>query len=186
MVRRAACRLRTDSFHLKSSVFSRRAALGAALLPLLVVALQLSLAPEVKAQAELRRDMLKIVTATGEHSFNIEVAETDDQKARGLMFRRSLADDAGMLFPYLPPQEITMWMKNTYISLDMVFIKPDGLVHRIAKGTEPFSEAVIASQGPAMAVLEIRAGVADKIGLKPGDKVLHGLFLARGKGASKK
>ena len=124
----------------------------------------------------MRRETLKFITATGAHSFNIEIAETNEEKARGLMFRRVLADDAGMLFPYQPAQEITMWMKNTYISLDMVFIRDDGVVHSIALGTEPFSEAVIGSKGDATGVLEIRAGIAAKIGLKRGDKVVHPLF----------
>ena len=81
-----------------------------------------------------------------------------------------------MLFPYQPAQEITMWMRNTYISLDMIFIRADGIVHRVATGTEPFSEAVIASNGDARAVLEIKAGVAAKIGLKAGDRVVYPLF----------
>ncbi len=128
------------------------------------------------AQAEMRRETLKFITATGTHSFNIEVAESVEEKSRGLMFRQSLADSAGMLFPYEPAQEITMWMKNTYISLDMVFIRADGTVLRVATGTVPFSEAVIASNGDARAVLEIRSGVAAQIGLKSGDRVIHPLF----------
>ncbi len=127
-------------------------------------------------RAEMRKDVLKLVTASGEHTFQIEVTETAEDKARGLMFRRSLAPDAGMLFPYTPPQEATMWMRNTYISLDMIFIRADGIVHRIEAATEPFSEAVIASHGDVSAVLELVAGTAARIGLKPGDKVLHGLF----------
>jgi uncharacterized membrane protein (UPF0127 family) len=122
------------------------------------------------------KEILKLITASGEHTFNIEVAETAEQKSRGLMFRRSLADDAGMIFPYAPPQEATMWMRNTYISLDMIFIRADGIVHRIEAGTEPFSEAVIASHGNVAAVLELKAGIAAKVGLKPGDKVVHRLF----------
>ena len=126
--------------------------------------------------AEMRRDTLTIITGSGEHTFDIEVAEAGEDKSRGLMFRQSLADNAGMLFPYQPAQEITMWMKNTYISLDMVFIRSDGVVHRVTTGTEPFSEAVIASGGDVIAVLEIRAGIATKIGLKAGDRVVHPLF----------
>ncbi len=129
-----------------------------------------------EGRAEMRRDPLKLVTGSGEHSFQVEVANTSEEKARGLMFRRSLADDAGMLFPYEPPQEATMWMRNTYISLDMVFIRADGIVHRIEEGTEPFSERVIASGGDVLAVLELRAGIAAKIGLKAGDRVFHPLF----------
>jgi hypothetical protein len=81
-----------------------------------------------------------------------------------------------MLFPYGRPQEITMWMKNTYVSLDMVFIRADGIVHRIAARTEPLSERTISSQGPAAAVLELVAGSAERMGIKPGDKVLHATF----------
>ena len=127
----------------------------------------------------MRKDVLKLITDSGEHVFDVELAETAAQKARGLMFRRSLPDNAGMIFPYTPPQEATMWMKNTYISLDMVFIRADGRVHRIEAGTEPFSEAVISSNGEVTAVLEIKAGIARKIGLKPGDKVVYRLFPAK-------
>ncbi len=151
-----------------------RAAIFAALL--LLLALWLPLAAGAQTQATMRRDTLKLITASGTHVFQIEVAESDVDKARGLMFRRELADDGGMLFPYSPPQEITMWMRNTYISLDMVFIRADGIVHRIETGTEPFSERVIPSEGDAAAVLEVKAGTAARIGLKAGDRVEHPLF----------
>lgn len=151
-----------------------RAAIFAALL--LFVGLAAAVAGASLGQAEMRKDVLKLVTSSGEHTFKIEMALSGEEKARGLMFRRSLADDAGMLFPYEPPQEATMWMRNTYISLDMVFIRADGVVHRIEAGTEPFSEAVIASGGDVAAVLELKAGIAGRIGLKPGDRTLHSLF----------
>lgn len=159
-----------------------RAALVAALLLLGTVFVHMALpitGPQAVAQKSMQRDTLKLITATGAHAFEIEVAETDEQKARGLMFRRTLEPNTGMLFPYSPPQEITMWMKNTYISLDMVFIKADGSVLRVATGTEPFSEKVIASEGDAVAVLEVIAGTAARIGIKPGDKVEHRLFAKR-------
>lgn len=127
-------------------------------------------------EAQMRRDTLTLVTATGEHKISIEIAETNEEKALGLMFRTSLADDAGMLFPYAPPQETGMWMRNTYIPLDMVFIREDGTVHRIEARTEPLSETVISSRGPITAVLEIAAGNAERLGLKAGDKVLHPHF----------
>ncbi|MGE0698934.1 MAG: DUF192 domain-containing protein [Hyphomicrobiaceae bacterium] len=160
--------------HKTYAIFYDRAATIAALLAL--VGLVLLSAPSSSALAEMRKEPLKLITASGEHTFTIEVADTPGEKARGLMFRRSLADDAGMIFPYEPPQEATMWMKNTYISLDMVFIRADGVVHRIERGTEPFSEAVIASNGDVAAVLELKAGIASKIGLKPGDRAEHRLF----------
>jgi len=112
-------------------------------------------------------------TETGDHNFNIELATTDQERAIGLMFRRSLPENAGMLFLYDEPQPAAMWMKNTFIPLDMVFISPDGTVHRIESNAEPFSLAVIPSDGPIAGVLELNGGEADKIGLKRGDKVLY-------------
>jgi len=112
-------------------------------------------------------------TSTGDHNFEIEVATTKQEQALGLMFRRSLPDNAGMLFIYQPPQPAAMWMKNTLIPLDMVFIAPDGKVLRIETNTEPFSTRVIPSEGTISAVLELNAGQADKIGLKRGDKVIY-------------
>jgi uncharacterized protein len=128
------------------------------------------------AQAQLKREQLSLVTAAGDQVITIEIAETLEQKAQGLMFRKSLDDRAGMLFPYGQPQEITMWMKNTYIPLDMVFIKTDGTIHRIEVMTEPFSEATVASQGQVAAVLELNGGAAARLGLKAGDKVRHPIF----------
>ena len=81
-----------------------------------------------------------------------------------------------MLFPYPVPQEVTMWMRNTYVPLDMIFIRADGVIHRIAERTEPFSERTIASQGPVTAVLELAGGAARRLGLKAGDRVIHPHF----------
>jgi uncharacterized protein len=128
------------------------------------------------SEARMQRETLTLRTATGEIPIQIEVTETEQDKSVGLMFRTELAADAGMLFPYSPPQEVTMWMKNTYIPLDMVFIRADGTVHRIQARTEPFSETTIASGGPVTAVLELAGGAAEKLGLKPGDKVIHRHF----------
>jgi uncharacterized membrane protein (UPF0127 family) len=112
-------------------------------------------------------------TETGDHRYNVEVAETNEERAVGLMYRRSLPEDAGMLFIYDRAQPISMWMKNTLIPLDMIFIAADGTVHRIEAHTEPFSTALINSEGDVRAVLEVNAGQASKIGLKPGDKVAY-------------
>jgi uncharacterized membrane protein (UPF0127 family) len=101
------------------------------------------------------------------------VAATKQEQALGLMFRRSLPENAGMLFIYEEPQPAAMWMKNTLIPLDMVFIAPGGKVLRIETNTEPFSTKIIPSEGPISAVLELNAGQADKIGLKRGDKVIY-------------
>ena len=93
------------------------------------------------------------------------------QRANGLMFRTELAPDAGMLFVFDTVGPMTMWMKNTYISLDMLFVAADGRISRIARNTTPFSERMIASGGPVRAVLELRGGTASKLGIKPGDRV---------------
>lgn len=132
--------------------------------------------PPPPAARSTREETLDLVTQTGVHSIKIEVARTPDQQALGLMFRTGLPDDKGMLFPHDEPRESSMWMRNTYIPLDMVFIRADGTVHRIEKRTEPFSERVIPSNGPVAAVLEIAGGVADKLGLKPGDHIRHPMF----------
>jgi len=148
-------------------------ALGAALLFFLsaVIALVGS------AEAKMRTDRLWLVTETGEHGIEIEIAETDGQKALGLMFRTSLGEHAGMLFPYAgPPREVTMWMRNTLIPLDMVFIRADGVVHRVEAQTEPMSERLIESRGAVSAVLELAAGAAARLGVKPGSRVKHAFF----------
>jgi uncharacterized membrane protein (UPF0127 family) len=116
---------------------------------------------------------LVLKTASGDHNFNVEVATTDEEKALGLMYRRSLPENAGMLFLYDRPQQAAMWMKNTLIPLDMIFIGPSGEVHRIEQYTEPFSTTVIPSEGDVVGVLELNAGQAAKIGLKRGDKVVY-------------
>ncbi len=119
-------------------------------------------------------------TETGEHSFDIEVMTTGGERAKGLMFRRSLPEKSGMLFVYDRPQAASMWMKNTYIPLDMVFLAEGGTVHRIEANTEPFSTALISSEGDIIAVLELNAGEAARIGLKRGDRAIYpGLGQAR-------
>ena len=114
---------------------------------------------------------LVLKTDSGPHSFNIELASSNGERALGLMYRRELPNNAGMLFLYDPPQPITMWMRNTILSLDMIFIGTDGKVHRIESRTEPFSTDIISSDGTVQGVLEVNAGTAAKIGLKTGDEV---------------
>jgi uncharacterized protein len=128
------------------------------------------------SNAQMKRDTLILVTAAGDRKIDIEVARSVDEQAKGLMFRTSLADTSGMLFPYTPPRELTMWMKNTYIALDMVFIRPDGIVHRIEARTEPLSETIVSSGGPMAAVLELSGGAAERLGLKAGDRVIYPHF----------
>jgi uncharacterized membrane protein (UPF0127 family) len=127
-------------------------------------------------QSNSTERQLTLRTASGDSVIAIEIAETDAQKSLGLMYRTSVPQMTGMLFPYGSPQEITMWMRNTYVSLDMVFIRADGVVHRIEAHTEPLSERIIASQGPVTAVLELAAGEAERLKLRPGDRVLHPAF----------
>jgi uncharacterized membrane protein (UPF0127 family) len=136
-------------------------------------------AAHAEAGAPLAMETLELVTAGGVKTLQIEVARTEEQQAKGLMFRTKLADDHGMLFPHEKPREVSMWMRNTYISLDMVFIRADGTVHRIAERTEPLSEKIIRSQGDVAAVLELAGGAAERLGLKVGDKVRHAMFTAK-------
>jgi uncharacterized membrane protein (UPF0127 family) len=119
---------------------------------------------------------LEIVTKSGVHVFSVEMATTEQEKETGLMYRKELADGKGMLFDFSPEQEVSMWMKNTYISLDMIFIRADGRILRIAENTEPLSTKIIPSNGPVKGVLEVIAGTAQKYGIKPGDRVGHPLF----------
>ena len=119
---------------------------------------------------------LEIATKTGVHIFSVEMATTEDERQKGLMYRRELADGKGMLFDFSPEQQISMWMKNTYISLDMIFIRADGRISRIAENTEPESTAIISSGGLARGVLEVPAGTAQKYGIAPGDRVSHPMF----------
>jgi uncharacterized membrane protein (UPF0127 family) len=121
-------------------------------------------------------EKLEVVTAGGVVAFEVEIADTPARQALGLMYRTALPERYGMLFPHAQPRELTMWMRNTYIPLDMVFIRADGTVHRIEAMTEPHSEEIVASRGAVTAVLEISGGAAGKFGLKPGDKVRHRHF----------
>jgi hypothetical protein len=128
------------------------------------------------SEARMKRETLVLVTKSGEVTIDVEIAESDNEKALGLMFRTSLPEKQGMLFPYGQPHDITMWMRNTYIPLDMVFIKSDGTIHRIQEMTEPLSESVIAAGAPVTAVLELAGGAAKRLGLGPGDRVRHRHF----------
>ena len=121
-------------------------------------------------------DDLTITTATGPHHFAVEVMRTPDELERGLMFRRQMATDHGMLFDFGSPQPVTMWMKNTYLPLDMVFIASNGRIVSVKQDAEPLSEKTIPSGGDVLGVLELDAGTAKRIGLKPGDVVADPMF----------
>jgi uncharacterized protein len=131
----------------------------------------------VSSGAEAQQfEPLTIVTASGRHAFSVEVARDDETRAQGLMYRRSLDPDRGMLFDFKRVEPVAMWMQNTYVSLDMLFIRPDGTIARIAANTEPLSTRTIASGEPVLAVLELNAGTASRLGIKVGDRVEHMLF----------
>ena len=129
-----------------------------------------------QADSDFPRGELIIDTASGPLRLDVEIARTSEQRAQGLMFRTALAADSGMIFIYDSPRDIAMWMKNTILPLDMVFIAEDGRVTRIVANTAPMSEATIPSRGPVRAVLELNAGAAKRLAIKPGDYVRLGPF----------
>ena len=115
--------------------------------------------------------LLTIDSGGRRHAFTVEVARTAEQQEHGLMERRALAPDAGMLFPFDPPRPASFWMRNTLIPLDMVFIRPDGKIARIAVNTKPYSDAPISSYEPVAAVLEVAGGRTVQLGIKANDRV---------------
>lgn len=118
-----------------------------------------------------------IVTHDGRrYTFSVEVASTPTQRARGLMYRRELAPDHGMLFDFGGVGTRAMWMKNTYVSLDILFLEADGRIWSIAAETTPLSETIIPAQGPIRAALELNAGTCRLLGIEVGDLVRHPLF----------
>ena len=131
------------------------------------------------AQGSGAVEPLAIDTKGGRRDFAVEVMRNDEDRARGLMFRRTMAADHGMLFDFERIQPVSMWMRNTYLPLDMVFIRADGSVARVAADAEPLSERTIPSGEPVLAVLELNAGTAARLGIRPGDRVEHPLFRRR-------
>jgi uncharacterized membrane protein (UPF0127 family) len=122
---------------------------------------------------------LEIATRSGVLSLDVEVAVSDEQRARGLMYRRSLPSGSGMLFDFGVAYDVRMWMKNTYVSLDMLFIRSDGRILNIAERTTPLSTATISAAGPVRFVLELPAGSAKRLGIAAGDQVGHRLIRQR-------
>lgn len=117
-----------------------------------------------------------MVTGTGRHDFLSEIAATATERAKGLMFRTRLAPGHAMLFDFGNERPVAMWMRNTYVALDMVFIARSGQVVAIAANTVPLSTEIISPAMPAYAVLEVNAGTAARIGLAAGDQVEHRIF----------
>ena len=151
---------------------SRRTLLGLMLAGLCGV----SFVVHAQTPVVFEKSRLSLTTDRGRFEFTVEMAVTWEQRRQGLMFRRELAPDAGMLFDYGTVAPVAMWMKNTLIPLDMIFIGADGQVVNIGRNTTPQSLKPVRSWGPVRAVLEVRAGTASRLGLKAGDAVRHPLF----------
>ncbi|MBL6854246.1 MAG: DUF192 domain-containing protein [Alphaproteobacteria bacterium] len=149
----------------------RQAAIG------LIASLFLASCVSVDApRMALPTETISVQTAAGPHAFQVEIAADRETQARGLMYRREMAPDAGMLFDLHQSEQISFWMKNTYLPLDMVFIRADGTVSSVEPNAIPLSTASIPSQEPVRAVLEINGGRAHQLGIEPGDRVLSAIF----------
>ena len=135
--------------------------------------------PVRPANSQTRLQTVEIASKTGVHAFAVELVDNDADRAKGLMYRKELPEGRGMLFDFQREQEVSFWMQNTYIPLDMLFIRGDGRILRIAKNTEPLSTRMIPSGGPVRAVLEVIGGTARKLGIAPGDRVAHPIFSGR-------
>ena len=142
----------------------------------LLLAFACAALPAAAQLVTFEKSELTIDTASGKHRFTVELAKTPRQMAQGLMYRRSLPADAGMLFEFRTPQIASFWMKNTLIPLDMVFIAADGRVVGIHERAVPLSEEPIVSSDPVLAVLELNGGTAARLGIVPGDRVEHAFF----------
>lgn len=147
-----------------------------ALLAVAFLALSVSLPGPYQAAQAQNADSLTIISGEDRHVFSVELANTPESRARGLMYRRSMPDDHGMLFDFGRVEMVSMWMRNTYIPLDMLFVRADGSIARIARDTEPLSERQISSGEPVLAVFEINAGISDRLGIAAGDRIDHPLF----------
>jgi uncharacterized protein len=147
----------------------------------LLLALAFALIPFIAAPGALamEKGTLEIATRSGVRVFNVDVAVTDQEREKGLMFRKNVPDGYGMLFDFKRDQLVTMWMKNTLVSLDMIFIRKDGTIARIAENTKIKSEDIIPSGEPVRAVLEVAAGTAQKYGIAAGDRVGYPIFKGR-------
>jgi hypothetical protein len=152
-----------------------RIAPAAGLALLLVTLHTLTLASGVPD--ELPVESATIVTAGGDrHPFRLHMARTPEHRRRGLMFVTRLDDDQGMLFDFEVPRSVSMWMKNTPLSLDMLFVRADGRIANIASHTRPFSKKMIPSHGDVLAVIELPAGTTARLGISDGDRVEHPIF----------
>jgi uncharacterized membrane protein (UPF0127 family) len=150
------------------------------LLSLLAFSFVLAFSPHAFAQAPQNpvgpTDPLTIVSSGKNHAFKVEMADTPQETQMGLMYRASMPKDHGMIFSFKPAYEVTMWMKNTLIPLDMLFIDEHGTVLAIAENARPHSERLVGPGLQVSSVLELNGGIAKELGIKPGDKVQHKLF----------
>ncbi|MFC3677326.1 DUF192 domain-containing protein [Ferrovibrio xuzhouensis] len=142
----------------------------------LLAAALLALPAAAQPQPALPHSDLVIETAKGPQHFTVELASNDESRARGLMFRQSMAPDAGMLFDFGQEQMASFWMRNTLIPLDMLFIRADGTILNIHQRAIPHDETGINSDGPVRAVLELNGGTVTRLGIRAGDRVLHAIF----------
>ncbi|KSB91139.1 hypothetical protein AS593_05985 [Caulobacter vibrioides] len=126
--------------------------------------------------AASRLEPLEIITGRGVARFQVEIAATKAEQRKGLMFRKSLAPDRGMLFVYTKPQRAAFWMKNTLIPLDILYIGADGKILSMVRNARPHDETPLPSGGPVLGVLEIAGGRAGQLGVLPGDRVRHRIF----------
>lgn len=138
--------------------------------------LTLLVATGAAALERFEKSELTIVTKNGPQVFEVEIAETVAQHAQGLMYRRSMPANAGMLFTYKAPQAASFWMKNTFIPLDMIFIGQDGRIVNIKQRTVPHSLTPVRSKGKVLAILELNGGTSARLGIKAGDEVRHEIF----------
>jgi uncharacterized membrane protein (UPF0127 family) len=166
-----------QKFPLPPGLSARKGEIMRVLLSITCVFAALTIAGMRLGAAEMQT--LEIASRTGVHTFAVEIADTDATRERGLMFRKSLPEGKGMLFDFKSEQPVNFWMKNTYIPLDMLFIREDGRILRIAENTKPLSTEIIPSGGPVRAVLEVIGGTARKLGIAPGDRVAYRIFTGR-------
>jgi uncharacterized membrane protein (UPF0127 family) len=152
--------------------FPRRRFLATAV-ALATVALAGPGAAQLPSVQTFDKSALEIRAAAGSHRFTVELAQTSEQQTQGLMFRRRMAADAGMLFVYAEPTTARFWMKNTYIPLDMLFIAADGRIVGLAERTVPLSLETVSSEVPVIAVLELNGGTASRLKIRVGDRVIH-------------
>ena len=125
-------------------------------------------------------NQVAIATSSGSHLWAVELASDSASRSKGLMYRQEMAPKTGMLFRFDDSRVVSMWMKNTYIPLDMIFANQAGVVTHIHRGAVPHSEAIISSRVPARFVLEVNAGEADRYGIQVGNRLAHPWILPGG------